>query len=297
MPGIIGIMHSGTSGHHDAHLNALKIGLAWAGQPYSGLTPHGPFYANDNRQTLHTIAGNLAAVPNIQVIIAGGGTASAMEAMNATNTISIVYTSVAFSARPAQNMTGICARTSELDRDRLRYLHAVRGSSPVGVLTNSSRPNFSNEWATLQAAANSLNVRLQQQDVTAAANIHSAFNSFQPGQPVLVTADPLFNNNRPMVITAAGNRNTPAIYQWREFAQDGGLMSYGPSLTYAYELAGNYAGQILNGAQPNSLNPVTLQTLELVINLRTANDLNNALGGFQIPPGVLAQANDIIWAP
>ena len=74
-------------------------------------------------------------------------------------------------------------------------------------------------------------------------------------------------------------------------------MSYGPSLTYAYELAGNYAGQILNGAQPNSLNPVTLQTLELVINLRTANDLNNALGGFQIPPGVLAQANDIIWAP
>jgi putative ABC transport system substrate-binding protein len=109
----------------------------------------------------------------------------------------------------------------------------------------------------------------------------------------LVAADPVFNNHRSAVIASASSHKVPTIYQWREFAEEGGLISYGPNLTAAYALAGDYVARILDqGASPDptKLPILPLENLELVINLKTAkNDLN-----LRVPPALLAQADRII---
>jgi putative tryptophan/tyrosine transport system substrate-binding protein len=299
----IGFMHSGTRGNHDDHVKAFKAGLAFAGYDESGGNPNVKIpdgYADDQPANLGTIAGDFVK-QNVDLLVAAGGSASALAAQAATNTKSIVFTSVSFSTRPAANMTGICVRTTELDQVRLNLLHELLpGETRFGVLYNSKRPDSDDQIGNLKFTASMLNLQLDLLPINPTGlnkkqieDLIDAAFSTPLYKGALVTADPLFNNHRGKVITAAQNNNIPTIYQWREFANDGGLISYGPNLTVAYTLAGIYAGRVLSStsATPAKDLPIlSLSNFELVINLKAAQ----ALSKFTLPLTLLARADDII---
>jgi putative ABC transport system substrate-binding protein len=299
----IGIMHSGSANKNAKQIDAFLKSLELSGYT-DGLNvtipPH--LFADDDRAMLPTHASTWVT-RHVDVLVAAGGSASseAAQAATAASGTSVVFTSVADPVRPAANMTGICARTSELDATRLNLLHELMpASTTIGALTNPSRSKFSTQWPALLAAAGTFGVNLPRQDVNPPphptpaqidAMIVQAFEAFRTAgtRPVLVTADPLFNNHRQTVVDAARTKQIPAIYQWREFADAGGLMSYGPKLTDAYKLAGIYVGRILDGASPSSLPVTQLTSFELVINLRAASGI-----GIVIPETLLARADHII---
>jgi putative tryptophan/tyrosine transport system substrate-binding protein len=295
-PKLVGIMHSGTKGIHDDHISALKAGVRWA---YVGdWRIEGPLYAGNDLGKMGENAAALVKIP-VDVLVAAGGTASSEAAKGATNQISIVFTSVADSSRPADNMTGICARTSELDSVRLNLLHELLpGKTKFGALVNSARSNYKPQKSMLDSAAAMLGVGLDYQDVNPkglkATTIGDAFQFWKKSayDGILVTADPFFNDNRKSVIPAAAA--IPTIYQWSEFADETGLISYGPNLTVAYKLAGIHVGHILRGANPASLPILPLNNFELVINLTTAAKMIDAKTLDRVPPTLLIRADRII---
>lgn len=291
-PAKIGINHSGSKNHHDGQIKAFKDGLA-----FFGITPAPNIinkYAHDDLTVLAQNASDLVNNDNVDVLVAAGGSASAQAAQNATSTKPIVFTSVSDPTRPAPNMTGICARTTGLDVDRLNLLHELMpAEAQFGVLLNKLRFNKPVQIANLDGAAALLGLALDYREIdpslgTTDAQIDQAFQSWANKKlaAALVAADPLFNNHRARVVGAQRR----AIYQWREFAEAGGLISYGQNLTVAYKLAGYYVGRILGGAAPASLPVLPLNSFEIVLNLKTARDV----GLNTIPPTILARVDDII---
>jgi putative ABC transport system substrate-binding protein len=300
----IGIMHSGTQGKHDDHINALIDGIKSLGLSDTGGSPDfkhpPPKYGND--QPLGAIANALNSDTSIDLIVAAGGTASALAAKSATSGSGkpVVFTSVAAWPTAVANMTGIIARTTELDPCRLeRLAKLLPPNAKVGVPLNKRRPDHANQKALLTAAAGNLNLDFQDIDPADATpvetqidNVFTNWNGNVAG--VLVAADSLFNNHRPGakgIIAQAAANNLPTIYQWSEFVDDGGLISYGPNLSVAYFLAGIYVGKIVKNSKPADLTPLPLTNMEMVINLKTAGNLQN-FGG--IPPELLASADRII---
>jgi putative ABC transport system substrate-binding protein len=237
----------------------------------------------------------------VAVIVAAGGPVSALAAKRATNTIPIVFTTVADPvksglvdgfAKPGGNVTGTAGLTSELDAKRLELLHQIKPSARViGALVNPERPGVDANSKELQAAAQTIGVQLIIQNGGPKHPLDAAFDRLaeQRIDALVVTADPFFNFRRAQVIALAARHAVPAIYQWREFVADGGLMSYGPSIADAYHQAGVYAGRILKGERPADLPVMQPTRFELVINQKTAKAL-----GIEIPPLMLARANDVI---
>jgi putative ABC transport system substrate-binding protein len=317
----VGIMHSGSGGSgggpgpHDKNITAFKDALAAKYSGAANITYKGPLWADDNPGHLNHNAQTLVSAP-VQLLVASGGTASAGLAKNNTTTIPIVFTSVTDSViavpNPGidRNMTGVCARTSGLDTDRLKLLHEIfPQATQFGALFNSQRPNYATQAVNLNGTAMELGLNPlveQAVDPTATASINSqidqAYQAFQSQScaAVLVTADPLFNNHRRELLStgsghAAPLRTPPAIYQWREFADEGGLISYGPNLLVAYQLAGIQAARILQqlplaaGTAIKYPAVLGLNSFELVINLQTAKIMN-----VDIPDTVLSRADEII---
>lgn len=298
MPRTVGFFHSGTKASFQLHFASfvrrmhdlvgeqdVKIVETWAG--------------DDATQTLEQHAQGLAG-RSVDVIVACGGPPAALAAQKATvkSKAPVVFMSVADPVglglvasldNPGGNVTGIAGLTSELDVTRLQLLRELlAGGRPakVGVLNNAKRPHLEEQYKTLAAAAGDLNLTLVRKDAADLAQIEAGFTSFK-GERVdalLVTADSLFNDLRKRVVAFA--KGVPAIYQWREFAEAGGLMSFGPNIMEAYETVGEYVGHILNGASPSDL-PVALpDRFELVINLRVAH-----AEGFRIPASLLSRAD------
>jgi ABC-type uncharacterized transport system substrate-binding protein len=248
MTNTIGIVHSGTKGRHDKNINHLKSKLD--GQV--NLDEKNIYWAEDDLQKLGTYAAKLVT-DSMDLIVAAGGSASANAVKGATEKrpdIKVVCTSVSSSVILAPNMAGICVLSSDLDAVRLELLHeymegTMPGETKFGALFNSSRPKSSIQLAALNAAAHAIGINLDPQDVyTPKPNpepkIKSAFQGWQQQKikAAIVTADPIFNNHLDKVTAAANDKGKgapiAAIYQWREFAETNGLMSYGPSLQGAY---------------------------------------------------------------
>jgi len=288
----VGILHSGTDGRHNPHIDALglKPGDIVGGKP---------LYADDDPTKLDTYANNLLnAKPN--VLVAAGGTACSNKLQEVTKNaendpskrIPVVFTSRADTNGLELNVTGICARTSPADLDRLELLNTyfLSAGANVGILYNSSR-----SITAVSNRATQLGLHPVPQGAADSAGIDTAFNHFLGGPQIdalIVAADPLFNDNRRQVVEGADSLNRPAIYQWREFLENNGpingLISYGTNLTVAYALAGSYVRRIL--ANPATLpQPVTLSGFELIVNLKTAGSQ-----GINIPEGLLAQAHEVI---
>jgi putative tryptophan/tyrosine transport system substrate-binding protein len=166
----------------------------------------------------------------------------------------------------------------------------VPNARAIAVLVNPNRvPEFPTEETQEAARAKGLHLHILK--AGSESEIDSAFSTLVELQAggVIVSPDVLFNSRREQIMALASHHSVPAIYQWREFADDGGLISYGTSLTALWHGLGKYTGQILNGAKPADL-PIQRPTkFELVINMKTATAL-----GIVVPQSLLARADEVI---
>ncbi|MFL4999440.1 MAG: ABC transporter substrate-binding protein, partial [Xanthobacteraceae bacterium] len=194
--------------------------------------------------------------------------------------------------RPGGNLTGISQFTSALEQKRLELLHElVPAARVIGALVNPTRPDAQTQLQDVQEAARALGREIVVVNASSAGDIDTAFATLvrRGAAALLVGSDPLFTRQREMLVALAARHAVPAIYQWREFAAIGGLMSYGTSLTDAYRQNGIYVGRILKGEKPAGL-PVQQSTkVELVLNLKTAKTL-----GVTIPLPLLGRADEVI---
>jgi putative tryptophan/tyrosine transport system substrate-binding protein len=297
---VVGFLNSGSAGSRGEQFAAFDRGLGEGGYVDGQNVTIEYRWANDDYGRLPALAAELVHRP-VAVLVAGGGPVSALAAKVATKTIPIVFTIAADPVksglvtslnRPGGNITGTAGLTSELDAKRLELLHDLMPKAGViGVLVNPNRPAYEGELRELEATADRMKLKLVVEKAGAESDIDRALETLTRERvgALLVTADPFFNSRRSQVITLATRYAIPAIYQWREFAAAGGLMSYGPSILAAYHQAGLYVGRILKGAKPADLPVVMPTTFELVINLKTAKAL-----GIDVPYPLLIMANELI---
>ena len=233
-------------------------------------------------------------------LIAADGIPAALAAKTATPTIPIVFAVgdpvdlglVASLARPGGNLTGVSTMAPELSPKRLELLSEL--VPQVGVIALLVNPNNSNTERTtrdMQEAARAKGVQLHILTAGTESEIDAAFATLVQlhAGALVVGGDPSFANWREQLITLAASHGVPAIYQSREFAEAGGLASYGLNFTAAFRLVGFYAGKILTGAKPADLPVQQPTTFELVVNLKTAEAL-----GLKVPPSILARATEVI---
>jgi putative ABC transport system substrate-binding protein len=257
----------------------------------------------DQNQQIPALAAKLVQ-ERVALIVTTGGLAAAKAAKEATTTIPILFVGigldpvenglVASFSRPGGNATGLSLFTTELISKRLELLRqVVPGAVKIAYLWNNDDTGLgANERAQIEAdehiaRALGLTIHYARNE----ADIEAAFAAMAQQQldALLVASDPFFGRQRAMIVGLAQRYALPAGYSRREFAEVGGLMSYGPSLAEAWRQIGQYAGRILNGARPEAL-PVQLQNkYELVINIKTAKAL-----GLTTSPLLHAIADELI---
>ena len=223
-----------------------------------------------------------------------------LAAKAATATIPIVFTSgadpvqvglVASFNRPGGNVTGVHL-IGALETKRLELLHQlVPGAASIGVLVNPKFPEADRQLRELQEAAGVINRQIQVVRASTESEIDVAFATIaqQGVGALLVASDPFFSSRRAQLVALASRYRLPTIYNQREFAENGGLVSYGTDFADGYRQAGIYVGKILKGAKPADLPVVQPTKFELVINLKNAKAL-----GLEVPPMLLATADEVI---
>jgi len=256
-------------------------------------------WAQDQHDRLPDLAADL--VRRQVTVIAAHDTPSSIVAKAATTTIPVVFASggdpvklglVASLNRPGGNVTGVTFVLAALGAKQLGLLHELQpGAVRVGVLVD---PNFAPTQSfvsDVQAAASSIGKQIEVLEAPTGRDIDTAFARLaqKPVDALVAAPSPLFDNRRVQLATLAAYHRVPAIYPLREFAEAGGLMSYGTSITDAYRQAGVYTGRILKGEKPADLPVIQSTKFEFVINLNTARAF-----GLTIPPGALAIADEVI---
>jgi putative ABC transport system substrate-binding protein len=235
-------------------------------------------------------------------LIVTAGTSSTRAAQRATNTIPIVMAAVGDPlssrfvrslARPGGNITGVTLLQSGLGEKRLALLkQVIPKATQVAVLRNpTTASDVSRLWSETAAAAQGLGVRLRVHEARGVRELREAFSVMvrEQAQALLVLPDPTFTAERGRITELAATNRIPTMYEAREFAVAGGLISYAPSLADQFRRAATFVDKILKGAKPADL-PIEQPTkFELVINLKTAKAL-----GLTIPPSVLARADEVI---
>jgi putative ABC transport system substrate-binding protein len=237
---------------------------------------------------------------NVDVIVTAGPTA-VPPAKKATATIPIVMTFdsdpvgsgfVASLARPGGNITGLSSLSTEITGKQLEILkEIVPKLSRMAVLGTSTRPGHAQALREVELAAGAFTIQFQFLDVQTPKDIEIAFHTASNGraEAVLVLGSAVLNSHRRQVANLSAKKRLPAIYDRREFVDDGGLLSYGVSLTDLHRRAAIYVDKILKGAKPADLPVEQPSKFELVINLKTAKQI-----GLTIPPNVLTRADGVI---
>src|SRR5437764_87245 len=232
-----------------------------------------------------------------KVAVIATNTPTAPVAKAATTEIPIVFVStgdpvtgglVTSFNRPGGNLTGVGLLGPELETKRLELLHElVPGTTPIGVLVNPANPAADLQLRKLQEAAGVIG-RLR---ATTAAEIDTAFETAaQRGTAALLLVQaPFYNSRREQLVALAARHKKPVAYPLREFADMGGLMSYGHDLVDGYRQMGVYAGRVLRGEKPADIPVVQPTKFEFVINLKTAKTL-----GLTVPASLLITADEVI---
>jgi ABC-type uncharacterized transport system substrate-binding protein len=237
----------------------------------------------------------------VAVIAATQGTAAALAAKAATTTIPIVFAVpedpvrlglVASLARPGGNLTGTNFVSSELNAKRLELLRALAPAAVrVAVLVNPASPSAEITVRDVAAAARAMGLQIHILNASTGGEINAAFATLVRERPdaLFVGGDGFFSSRRVQLSLQAMRQQVPATYSAREFAEVGGLMSYGSDVTAAWRQVGVYTGRILKGAKPADLPVVQSSKFELVINAETARML-----GLTVPASLLAIADEVI---
>jgi putative ABC transport system substrate-binding protein len=281
-------------------LAAFRQGLAEAGFVEGQNVAIEYRWAENDRDRLPALAVDLVG-RQVAVIAATGGPPAIRAAMQATRTIPIVFTSgadpvaqnlVATLSRPGGNVTGVTLFTGGLLKKRLQLLlELVPTAATVAFLLNPNNPTGEPSTRDAQAVVRSLGLQVQVARARTERDLDEVFQTLvqQRAGALVVVTDPFFESRRHQLVALAATHAIPAIFQWREDAVAGGLISYGTSIANMYRLAGVYTGKILKGAKPADL-PVMQPTIfELVINLNTAKAL-----GITVPQSILGRADEVI---
>jgi putative ABC transport system substrate-binding protein len=297
---VIGFLSSGSPRTFVNFLKAFHAGLSDEGFVERRNVAIVYRWAEGHFDELDALATELVA-EGAAVIAATGGVRSAEAAKNATTTIPVVFVIgfdpvkvglVASFNKPGGNLTGTTIITTELATKRLSLLYDLDpGMRNVAILVNPESMRADVEIENVIVAARDTGRPLFVLRASSISEIDAAFASLAEQQlrALIISAAPFFMTRRAQLVGLAASHKMPVVYPFREFVDDGGLMSYGPSLTSAYRRAGVYAGRILKGAKPGEL-PIELPSrFEFLINLKTAKTLN-----LTIPPGVLAIADEVI---
>lgn len=238
---------------------------------------------------------------NVAVLVATGGEPSALAAKAATSTIPIVFTTggdpvrirlVASLNRPGGNATGVNLLTTAPEVKRFSLLHqVVPNAATIGVLINPNYPGADDQEKEVREAARAVDRRVEIATAREEQQLEPAIASLVERQAtaLLVSADPFFDTRRNQIVALAAKYKLPTMYQFREYAVAGGLMSYGISITDGYRQVGIYAGQVLRGTRPADLPIYQSIKFEFVINLNTAK-----AQGIEIPDKLLSLADEVI---
>ena len=297
---VIGFVNSGSPGPF-AHLAAgFRKGLAEEGLIEGRNVTIVYRWAEGDYDRLPALVNDLVR-QNVAVLAATGGAMTGLASKSATHSTPIVFVMggdpvqlglVASLNKPGGNITGVTQLTIELAAKRFELLRElVPQLKRIAVLFN---PNFSEtqpqlhavQAAAARAALEAVILRASRETELAGA---LATLEQKGVEALIVGADPFFNTHRHQIVALVARQRMPTIYDFREFTEAGGLLSYGTDLADAYRLAGTYVGRVLNGARPADLPVVQAARFEMVINLITAKTL-----GLDIPPSLLARADEVI---
>ena len=258
-------------------------------------------FADGNFDRLPGLAADLVA-RKVSVLVAAGGTVTVVKAKPVVpTTIPIVFTMggdpiklgvVASLNRPGDNITGVAFLVNGLASKQLELLHRlVPAAGTIGFLVNPKDPNAETDAKDAQDASASLGLKLVIGSASTESEIETSFASFaqQHVGALFVDAEPFLLDHRKKIIALANQASLPIVSQFRLFAVDGGLASYGTSLIDANRLLGGYTGRILKGEKPADL-PVQAPTkYDLAINLKTAKAL-----GLNVPNTLIGRADEVI---
>ena len=297
---LIGFLSAGSADAYAPFVAAFRSALNEAGYVEGRNLAIEYRWAEGHYDRLPELAADLVR-SKPEVIVTSGGDIVIGAAKAAAAEIPIVFTSggdpvargfVAGLPRPGGNMTGVSLLVIELVAKRLEFVQElVPDAAGVAGLVNPKNSNAGRNVAALQEAARAKGVQLHIVEASSEGDFETAFASLAAlhAGALVVGADPFFNARRSQIVGLAARHSMPAIYEWREFVDAGGLISYGPSLPGVYRQMGAYVGRILGGEKPADL-PVVQPTLfELVVNLKTAKTL-----GLAVPRSILARADEVI---
>jgi putative ABC transport system substrate-binding protein len=257
-------------------------------------------WAEDKFERLPELAGELVR-RKVDLIAATGGVVSALAAKNATTTIPITFIAggdlvkvglIGSLAHPGGNLTGLSLLTTELSVKRLELLNETFPKvRRVAILGNPANPAYAIQVRESQAAAKSLSLQVEMMEARDPGEFESAFVAMvEKGTgAALLLSDPMFNAHRERIAGIAIKKKIPAISEFKEFVEGGGLMSYGTNIVYVYRRLAFYVDKILKGARPGEIPVEQPLNFEFFINLKTAKQM-----GLTIPPNVLARADKVI---
>ena len=296
---VIGFLSSTTKEGVGSYLVGLARGLAEAGYTEGRNLQIEYRWADDQTEQLPALAANLVK-RGVSAIVTSAIRAT-LAAKAATSTIPIVFATandpvqfglVVSLNRPGGNLTGVSYLSAELGEKRLQLLHElVPATSVIAILVNPKNANAERNVRNAAKAAQNIGLSSHVLDASSEQDYHAAFAKLArlSAGAMLILNDPLFFDQRLALTALAAKYSVPVMYSAREYADAGGLISYGANQPDAYRQVGNYVGLILKGAKPSDL-PVQQPTkFELVINLKTAKAL-----GLEIPATLLARADEVI---
>src|SRR5262245_35364847 len=282
-------------------LHAFREGLKETGHAEGENVTVEYRWAENQIDQLPALAADLVR-RKVTVIAAPGSAPAMLAAHAATNTIPIVFGTatdpvqlglIASLSRPGGNMTGVITLALEVGPKRLELLHElIPTAKTIALLVNPASPTLSEPTTKdAQAAARTLGINVHALHANTALDFDRVFATLVQlrAGALVIGADALFTGRAEELATLALRHRVPAIYQYPEFTEAGGLMSYGGSIRETYHQVGVYVGRILKGEKPADLPVAQLTKVELVINLKTAKAF-----GLTVPPALLARADELV---
>jgi len=297
---VIGFLGSATPDAYAAYVTAFRRGLGETGYVEGHNVAIEYRWAEGQYDRMPALVADLLRRQAAALAVTGS-TAAVQAANAATQTIPIVFAIgadpvkfglVASLNRPGGNVTGVSFLVNLLVAKQLEVLHElIPATAIVGFLVNPNNPNAESDTNNARLAADTLGRKLVVVSARTGDDVDGAFAVLiqERANALLISPDPLFIGRRDQVVALATRHALPTMYNSREYASAGGLLSYGPDQADVYRQAGVYVGRILKGEKPADMPVVQPTKFELIINLKTAKAL-----GLAIPPSLLARADEVI---